>query len=91
MYSKGIEGGAMPMDPRVFDRVLSRFRLTRAGVAGALSKSVEIEFPDITAAIEFAVREFGVGELEIVRDDIHAYLLQIHADRSWFLKPAYRL
>ena len=91
MYSKGIEGGAMPTDPRVLDRTLSHFRLRRTGGAGAAEKSVETDFADITGAIEFAVREFGAGEVEIVRDGLRAYLLQVHTDRTWFLRPAYRL
>lgn len=97
MYRKDAARGEKPGVPRADEgpsgglQSLKRFRMTRRVPGRSVGTEEEIEATDITAAIEFAVREFGVGELEITCEDGGGFLLRTHADKSWLLQPAYRL
>lgn len=97
MYRKDAAAGGKPgvlregEGPTARFQSPKRFRITRRVADRAVGTEEEIEATDITAAIEFAVREFGVGELEITCEDGRGFLLRTHADRSWLLQPAYRL
>lgn len=58
---------------------------------GTASEEMTCEAYDIVEAINIAIRHFGAGEVEIRCWRGRNYDVRIHADKSWSLRPQYKL
>ena len=67
------------------------YRLLRKGAGPEDRRETEFEAGGLSEAVEIAVRQFGVGELELHVLGGKSYLLRTHPDRSWLLQPLYQL
>ncbi len=60
--------------------------------AGSTSdEEIVCEAADIVEAVGIAHRHFGAGDVELRCWRGRDYELRIHADKSWSLKPTYKL
>lgn len=67
------------------------FRLRGRRADSATDEEIVCEAADIVEAVGIASRHFGSGDVELHCWRGRDYELRIHADKSWSLKPTYKL